>query len=174
MTFVSVTDRERGKGKGEVGETDTPGFTRGRVATRTRGRMVAALAAITQRVQARRVPTAPAKWVDPYADVLTDTEKAAPAVRGRSLWHDGPASPAEQWEYLRAGAWAPGEQHWLVEAVAKLYGLVVLALTVAVAVPLWLAQRPSRTALTLTVLALWWAAGLVDTPTADVTVGGAP
>jgi hypothetical protein len=124
--------------------------------------MVAAARAVTQRVQARRVAARPAKWIDPYADVLTDTEAEAPAARERSLWTDGAASPADQWEYLRAGAWAPGEQHRLVEAVAKLYGLLILALTVAVTVPLWLAQRPSRTALAVVVLALWWAATRVD------------
>lgn len=167
MAFVSVTEREGGKGKGEPGErpAEAP-IGQPRAGARTRGRIVTAYRDITQRVRSRRVAARPVKRVDPYADVLTDDEKATPTVRGRSLWQDGPASPADQLAYLRAGAWAPGDQHWLVEAMAKLYGLLVLALTVAVAVPLWLAQRPSRTALTLTVLALWWAAGLVDTGSA--------
>lgn len=175
MTFVAVTAGETGNRKPEVGEGDEPTLhARTRRDAHARGRIVTAYRDVTQRVRSRRVAARPAKWVDPYADVLTDDEKAAPAIRGRSLWHDGPASPHEQWEYLRAGAWAPGDQHWLVEAVAKLYGLLVLALTVAVAVPLWLAQRPSRTALTLAVLALWWAAGIVDTPAAKTLIGGAP
>jgi hypothetical protein len=133
--------------------------------------MVAAVRSVTQRAWSRRVATRPAKWIDPYADVLTDTEAEAPAARGRSLWTDGAASPADQWEYLRAGAWAPGEQHRLVEAVAKLYGVLVLALTVAVTVPLWLTQRPSRTALAVVVGALLWAAFHADTAPIKVLEG---
>lgn len=159
MPFVSVTDRETGKPEPEVGERPAgERQAQARVPARTRGRIVTAFGSITQRVRARRVAARPVKRVDPYAGVLTDDEAAAPTVRGRTLWHDGAASPAEQWEYLRAGAWAPGEQHRLVEALAKTYGLLLLVLTVAVTVPLWLAQRPSRTALAVTVGLLWWAA----------------
>lgn len=166
MAFVSVTDRETGNRKPEQAETPAgEGQAQPRAGARTRGRIVTAYRDVTQRVQARRVAAQPAKWVDPYADVLTDDEKAAPAIRGRSLWHDGAASPSDQWEYLRAGAWAPGEQHRLVEALAKTYGLLLLVLTIAVTVPLWLAQRPSRTALAGVVGLLLWAA---------TQTGGAP
>lgn len=159
MTFVAVTPGETGNRKPEVGEGDESGpHARTRRDASARGRMVAVRDAVTQRVRARRVTARPVKRIDPYAGVLTDDEEAAPTVRGRTLWHDGAASPADQWAYLRAGAWAPGEQHRLVEALAKTYGLLLLVLTVAVTVPLWLAQRPSRTALALTVGLLWWAA----------------
>ncbi len=159
MTFVAVTPSETGNRKPEVGEGDESGLhARTRRDAHARGRIVAVGQAITQRVQARRVAVKPAKRFDPYAGVLTDDEAAAPTVRGRTLWHDGAASPADQWEYLRAGAWAPGEHHRLVEALAKTYGLLLLVLTIAVTVPLWLAQRPSRTALAVTVGLLWWAA----------------
>lgn len=166
MPFVSVTDRETGKSEPET--VDHPageGQAQPRAGARTRDRIVAVGEAVTHRVRARRVAARPVKRVDPYAGVLTDDEEAAPSVRGHSLWRDGAASPADQWEYLRAGAWAPGEQHRLVEAIAKTYGLLLLVLTVAVTVPLWLAQRPSRTALAATVGLLWWAA---------TRTGGAP
>lgn len=173
MPFVPVTEREGAKGKGQVAD-GAAGEAHGqpRAGTRTR-RIVAAAQEFTQRHRAGRVADRPRKRFDPYADVLTDDEAEAPTVRGRTLWHNGAASPADQWAYLRAGAWAPGEQHWLVEFLAKAYGLLVLTLTLAVTVPLWVAQRPSRTALAVIVGVLWWAATRADAVPGK-SVGGAP
>lgn len=189
MTFVVVTDSQQTTDNSQPGE-ETPGETqaRTRVGTRARDRMVAAVrAAVTQRAQARRVagPVESGGWqprglpedLGGKSDRRTDAEKAAPDVRGANLWIDGPASPAEQWAYLRAGAWAPGEQHGVVEAVAKAYGLLVWAVTVAVVVPLWVLQRPGRTALALVVGLLWWAAAGLDAPPPvdpAAVQGGAP
>lgn len=173
MTYVAVTPREGVTGKGQPEEGGAGASeARARAGARAR-RIVTAAQAFTQRHWSGRVAEQPRKRFDPYAGVLTEQEEAAPTVRGRTLWHDGAASPADQWAYLRAGAWAPGEQHWLVERVAQAYGLIVLALTIVVTVPLWVAQRPSRTALAVTVGVLWWAATTADYGP-GMSVGGTP
>ncbi len=173
MTYVAVTPREGVTGKGQPEEEGAGGrHARLRAGAHAR-RSLTALQAFTQRHRGGRVADQPRKRFDPYAGVLTDEEAEAPTVRGRTLWHDGAGSPADQWAYLRAGAWAPGEQHWLVERIAQAYGLIVLALTVAVTVPLWVAQRPSRTLVTVTVGVLWWAATQADYGP-GMSVGGAP
>ncbi len=173
MTYVAVTPREGVTGNGQPGEGGAVGLhARLRAGPRAR-RSLTALREFTQRHRGGRVVDQPRKRFDPYAGVLTEEEEAAPTVRGRTLWHDGAASPADQWAYLRAGAWAPGEQHWLVERIAQAYGLIVLALTIVVTVPLWVAQRPSRTALAVTVGVLWWAATTADYGP-GMSVGGTP
>lgn len=189
MPYVSLTEREEATGTGQPEEGSASDSHAGTRAPARMRPIVAALSTVTQRVRAHRAGRAASdtRWeADGLAeklaggstkvDVRTEQERAAPDVRGRSLWADGPASPADQWEYLRAGAWAPGEQHWSVETLGRIYGLLALAVTIAVAVPTWTVQRPSRLALAVVIGLIWWGATLADAPPVPPApaAGGAP
>ncbi|WP_028930568.1 hypothetical protein [Pseudonocardia asaccharolytica] len=89
---------------------------------------------------------------------MTAAEQAAPAVESRTLWRDGPASPADVVAYTRSGAWIPGEQAPILEFLGKAYGwLLALPVTVAGAAALWVLQRPSRLGLVAVLALVLWA-----------------
>lgn len=124
--------------------------------------MVAALAAITQRVQDRRVAAVLVKRVDPYAGVLTDEEAVAPTGRD-GWWTVGPLPPKQQWAAFVGKLHAA--DHWLVWLVMALVAGSACAVGIAGAGVTWLSQHLGATAIGGVALALWWAAA---------TTGGAP
>jgi hypothetical protein len=67
-------------------------------------------------------------------------------------WKQRPESLAEQWAYVRAGDWVPGEQHPWLERAGKLYGTFALAVTALFYSGAWVCKRPMR--LTYTLLAV--------------------
>lgn len=142
MTFVAVGDRA--EGRATEAELSGEGLqAQPRVGARTRGVRVTAL---TERVRAARG----LRRVAVTEDGKRDT------VRGRSPWTEGPASPAAVLAYTRSGAWVPGEQERWLERAGMAYGYLALAVTVVVAYPLWIVQRPSRFFLAVVLGGLLW------------------
>jgi hypothetical protein len=74
----------------------------------------------------------------------TDLERAAPEVGRQSFWREGPASIPDIWAYTRAGAFAPGERHWLLEWGGFAYGVFAIIATIPLYIGAFILQRFSR------------------------------
>lgn len=157
---ASVTVGDGGGGKGQGGQDANDGTLRAAGAgAGAREAIVTQLRNVTQSAQA---------WRDQRRATATPEEAAAPQIRRRNLWHDGPAPAAEVVDHTRSGAWLLGEQNVWFERVGKAYGYAVaLPVTLLCGLVAWLIQRPLKRLLPVLVVgtALWmsWPADDTDT-----------